>query len=126
MIARGTSTLWQTRLQHLGEACTLVRRIIESCVYVFDISHPAFLTRHGQFFLNSSAEPADASPGVPSIAPAKMPFVHIPYRDSVLTRLIGQALGGNCVTFMIATISPADCNLQETIRYVVETGVFVT
>ncbi len=32
--------------------------------------------------------------------------VHIPYRDSKLTRLLEDSLGGNCATTLIATISP--------------------
>ena len=44
----------------------------------------------------------------------------IPYRDSVLTWLLKDSLGGNSKTIMIATISPADVNHNETlstIRY---------
>eukprot|EP01138_Halocafeteria_seosinensis_P016416 gb/GECG01016747.1/.p1 GENE.gb/GECG01016747.1/~~gb/GECG01016747.1/.p1 ORF type:complete len:738 (+),score=179.40 gb/GECG01016747.1/:1-2214(+) len=40
---------------------------------------------------------------------------HIPYRDSKLTRLLQQSLGGNSLTVMIATISPADDNRDETL-----------
>eukprot|EP00388_Colpodella_angusta_P023111 GDKJ01059049.1.p1 GENE.GDKJ01059049.1~~GDKJ01059049.1.p1 ORF type:complete len:134 (-),score=12.15 GDKJ01059049.1:150-491(-) len=40
---------------------------------------------------------------------------HIPYRDSKLTRILKDALGGNCVTTMLATISPASTNYEETI-----------
>ncbi|KAK0164251.1 hypothetical protein PV328_002899 [Microctonus aethiopoides] len=41
--------------------------------------------------------------------------VHIPYRDSVLTWLLKDSLGGNSKTIMIAAISPADCNYGETL-----------
>lgn len=40
---------------------------------------------------------------------------HIPYRDSKLTRLLQDSLGGNSKTMMIAAISPADYNYDETL-----------
>eukprot|EP00602_Paraphysomonas_sp_CaronLab_P001022 CAMPEP_0185033720 /NCGR_PEP_ID=MMETSP1103-20130426/22960_1 /TAXON_ID=36769 /ORGANISM="Paraphysomonas bandaiensis, Strain Caron Lab Isolate" /LENGTH=699 /DNA_ID=CAMNT_0027570099 /DNA_START=449 /DNA_END=2548 /DNA_ORIENTATION=+ len=40
---------------------------------------------------------------------------HIPYRDSQLTRLLQESLGGNAATVMIAAISPADYNYDETL-----------
>ena len=40
---------------------------------------------------------------------------HIPYRDSKLTRLLEDSLGGNTKTVMIAAISPADYNYEETL-----------
>merc|ERR1719341_568129 len=40
---------------------------------------------------------------------------HIPYRDSKLTRLLQDSLGGNSHTLMIACVSPADSNLEETV-----------
>ena len=39
---------------------------------------------------------------------------HIPYRDSKLTRLLQDSLGGNTKTLMIAAVSPADYNFDET------------
>ncbi|XP_052103586.1 kinesin-like protein KIF16B [Mytilus californianus] len=42
--------------------------------------------------------------------------VFIPYRNSKLTWLLKDSLGGNSRTFMIATISPADINYNETLR----------
>ena len=44
----------------------------------------------------------------------------VPYRDAVLTHLLKNSLGGNAKTTMIAAISPADCNYNEslsTLRY---------
>ncbi|KAL5262688.1 hypothetical protein ACHWQZ_G008176 [Mnemiopsis leidyi] len=40
---------------------------------------------------------------------------HIPYRESKLTRLLQDSLGGRTQTSIIATISPAACNLEETL-----------
>ncbi|CAB1120143.1 unnamed protein product [Ectocarpus sp. CCAP 1310/34] len=40
---------------------------------------------------------------------------HIPYRDSKLTRLLQDSLGGNTKTLMVAAISPADYNYEETL-----------
>lgn len=40
---------------------------------------------------------------------------HVPYRDSKLTRLLQDSLGGNTKTVMIAAISPADFNYEETL-----------
>ena len=40
---------------------------------------------------------------------------HIPYRTSKLTRLLQDSLGGNTKTVMIAALSPADYNFEETL-----------
>jgi hypothetical protein len=40
---------------------------------------------------------------------------HIPYRDSKLTRLLQDSLGGNTKTVMVAAIGPADYNFDETL-----------
>lgn len=40
---------------------------------------------------------------------------HIPYRDSKLTRLLQDSLGGNTKTVMIANLGPADWNYEETL-----------
>ena len=45
---------------------------------------------------------------------------HIPYRDSKLTRLLQDSLGGNAKTVMVANIGPAAFNYEEsltTLRY---------
>lgn len=40
---------------------------------------------------------------------------HVPYRDSILTKLLQNALGGNSRTIMIATLSPAATSYEETL-----------
>lgn len=40
--------------------------------------------------------------------------IHIPYRDSKLTRLLKDSLGGNCQTVMIANISPSNLSYEDT------------
>lgn len=40
---------------------------------------------------------------------------HVPYRDSKLTRLLQDSLGGNSKTIMIANIGPSEYNYNETI-----------
>ncbi|KAJ8762575.1 hypothetical protein K2173_008014 [Erythroxylum novogranatense] len=41
---------------------------------------------------------------------------HVPYRDSKLTRLLQDSLGGNSKTVMIACVSPAETNAEETLN----------
>lgn len=43
------------------------------------------------------------------------PTSYVGYRDSKLTRLLQDSLGGNSMTLMIACVSPADYNLDETL-----------
>ena len=41
--------------------------------------------------------------------------LHVPYRDSKLTRLLQDSLGGNSQTVMIACVSPSDRDFMETL-----------
>lgn len=43
-----------------------------------------------------------------------LPSLYVPYRDSKLTRLLQDSLGGNSKTLMLACVSPADVNFEET------------
>lgn len=52
--------------------------------------------------------------GVQDLVPTKT--VHIPYRDSKLTRLLRDSLGGNAQTIMVACVSPADSSYDETLN----------
>ncbi|ODO08830.1 kinesin [Cryptococcus wingfieldii CBS 7118] len=46
--------------------------------------------------------------------PVRGARVHVPYRDSKLTRLLKFSLGGNCRTVMINCISPSSRDIEET------------
>jgi hypothetical protein len=46
---------------------------------------------------------------------AEQNATHVPYRDSKLTRLLQDSLGGNAATALIATIGPAAVNYGETL-----------
>ena len=39
----------------------------------------------------------------------------VPYRNSLLTHILSESLCGNSKTFMIAAISPASSNYEETL-----------
>lgn len=51
-----------------------------------------------------------------ALADPKKKKGHIPFRSSKLTRLLQESLGGNTVTSMIAAVSPADRNFDETLN----------
>ncbi|KAI8822589.1 P-loop containing nucleoside triphosphate hydrolase protein [Fimicolochytrium jonesii] len=44
--------------------------------------------------------------------------LHIPYRESKLTRILQDSLGGTTKTCIIAAVSPARCNIEETLSTV--------
>ncbi|NXX57410.1 KI18B protein, partial [Scopus umbretta] len=49
-----------------------------------------------------------------ALADAKSKKTHIPYRDSKLTRLLKDSIGGNCRTVMIAAVSPSALAYEDT------------
>uniref|UniRef100_A0A3Q3XHY5 Kinesin-like protein n=1 Tax=Mola mola TaxID=94237 RepID=A0A3Q3XHY5_MOLML len=49
-----------------------------------------------------------------ALADPKSKKAHIPYRDSKLTRLLKDSLGGNCRTVMIANVSPSSKSYDDT------------
>lgn len=71
--------------------------------------------------ISALAEQTSAGNNTSSSALATTPngvskrVLYIPYRDSILTWLLKDSLGGNSKTIMIAALSPADCNYSETL-----------
>lgn len=49
-----------------------------------------------------------------ALTDSKKKIQHIPYRNSKLTRLLKDSLGGNCQTIMIAAISPSSVSFEDT------------
>ena len=49
---------------------------------------------------------------------SRQPGAHVSYRDSKLTRLLQDSLGGNAITYMIACVTPAEFHLSETLNTV--------
>lgn len=66
--------------------------------------------------ISALAEASAGGPAPPSAkGKKKKAESFIPYRDSVLTWLLRENLGGNSKTAMLAAISPADINYDETL-----------
>ncbi|XP_041642946.1 kinesin-like protein KIN-14I [Cheilinus undulatus] len=62
---------------------------------------------------NSINKSLSALGDVISALSAELP--HVPYRNSKLTQVMQDSLGGNAKTLMIVNISPANCNVEETL-----------
>ena len=59
---------------------------------------------------------ADRNQAKSAMSSRRLSAGHVPYRDSKLTRLLKESLGGNCYTIMVACLSPMESNLDETIN----------
>ena len=60
---------------------------------------------------NVEEEPTSLWPPISAITAKSK---HVPYRDSQLTQLLSDSLGGNAKTLMFVNVSPADYNVSET------------
>ncbi|XP_062307203.1 uncharacterized protein si:dkey-96l17.6 isoform X2 [Osmerus eperlanus] len=49
------------------------------------------------------------------ISALSLELPHVPYRNSKLTQIMQDSLGGNAKTLMIANASPSECNVDETL-----------
>lgn len=49
---------------------------------------------------------------------SRSPGSYVSYRDSKLTRMLQDSLGGNAITYMIACVTPAEFHLSETLNTV--------
>ena len=79
----------------------------------------SFSTTPPEWIINPGNVPLRASPFLPSLLPQVVNTLttpnmkHVPYRDSKLTRILQDCLGGNCKTTLVATVTPvASCYLE--------------
>ena len=71
-------------------------------------THPFQAKSWRGVFTHSIPPPSPLLPGnVIGALTARGERSHIPYRDSKLTRILEDSLGGNCRTTMICTVAPA-------------------
>ncbi|RDD40339.1 Kinesin-like protein KIF27 [Trichoplax sp. H2] len=53
---------------------------------------------------------------ISALGDSKKKYAHVPYRDSKLTRLLKDSLGGNSRTLMLTCLSPASSNFAESLN----------
>lgn len=95
------------RVDHSGTTGTRVREtgsINKSLATLADVINA--LSKRSQSFASSSPS---------SISSTSSSQNFIPYRNSVLTRLLKESLGGNAKTIMLAAISPCCAHYEETL-----------
>lgn len=69
--------------------------------------------------IQALSEESNAVPAKELLIKAPNDRAYIPYRDSKLTSLLKESLGGNSVTLMIACISPSDASFDENLSTLV-------
>ncbi|XP_073494958.1 stAR-related lipid transfer protein 9 [Phyllobates terribilis] len=100
----------------LTEGSNINRSLVTLGIVISALAQNSQMTSSSQS-INSILSDGDSGiPGSPSGSSAagsrRQPFV--PYRDSILTWLLKDSLGGNSKTIMIATVSPASSSYNET------------
>ncbi|XP_057366894.1 kinesin-like protein KIF16B [Daphnia carinata] len=84
------------------------------------LAEKASLSRVSTSTLNTSSSSTSSvnTPSVqtPTALPRRFQTPFVPYRDSVLTWLLKDSLGGNSKTFLVAAISPSTRAFKETVN----------
>ncbi|KAM4014586.1 stAR-related lipid transfer protein 9 [Anomaloglossus baeobatrachus] len=101
----------------LTEGSNINRSLVTLGIVISALAQNSQMTSSSQSINSILSEGDSGIPGSPSGSGAtgsrRQPFV--PYRDSILTWLLKDSLGGNSKTIMIATVSPASSSYNETI-----------
>ncbi|ELK24927.1 Voltage-dependent L-type calcium channel subunit alpha-1S [Myotis davidii] len=104
---------WQ---EHVYATC--VHRLIEGCFEGYNATRRAQEQGVAGPEFKVSAQFLELALGnvISALGDQSKKAVHVPYRDSKLTRLLQDSLGGNSQTIMIACVSPSDRDFMETLN----------
>uniref|UniRef100_A0A8C9Q2I1 Kinesin-like protein n=1 Tax=Spermophilus dauricus TaxID=99837 RepID=A0A8C9Q2I1_SPEDA len=102
----------------IGLGSMIAKYMFSSGCFVFmNLLHNSFFF-HIYIYKSTANTGGDSgipvSPGTSSRGGSSQRQSYIPYRDSVLTWLLKDSLGGNSKTIMVATVSPAHTSYSET------------
>ncbi|XP_056401809.1 stAR-related lipid transfer protein 9 isoform X2 [Hyla sarda] len=100
----------------LTEGSNINRSLVTLGIVISALAQNSQMSSSCQSINSILSEGDSGIPGSPSGSSStgsrRQPFV--PYRDSILTWLLKDSLGGNSKTIMIATVSPAQSSYNET------------
>jgi len=103
---------------HLQQRCTLSGREITSSIQFVDLA--ASDVAHKTYPMNYNKAISTSSSALHAVVRSltdnqtKTPRV-IPYQNSILTRILQSALGGNCISCVVCTVSCASMNVDDTL-----------
>jgi len=85
--------------------------LLSLCLYVTYITHKTYVHKHAHTCtLTHVRTPTHTHTHTHTHTSG-----HVPFRNSKITRLLQDSLGGNSKTLMIACVSPANTNAEETL-----------
>ena len=87
---------------------------ISALVLITFKHHVSFLTLTESVHINSGL--LSLGNVISALSDPKRKVAHIPYRDSKITRILKDSLGGNAKTCMLTCISPSAVNFDETLN----------
>ncbi|KAM3184863.1 hypothetical protein ACTXT7_007542 [Hymenolepis weldensis] len=109
--------------ERLAEACQINRSLFTLGLVISQLSgdydHTPYPKSCGRpCRLRATSEPRAPSTQMTTSSTfryRRQKSAHVSYRDSILTRILKDSLGGNSITTMLATISPSSVRIDDTI-----------
>ncbi|VDN95938.1 unnamed protein product [Rodentolepis nana] len=109
--------------ERLTEACQINKSLFTLGLVISQLSGEYNQMFHSKSCVRLSHPRATSEPRTPSprmtnlssLRGRRQTTAHVSYRDSLLTRILKDSLGGNSVTTMLATISPSSLRIDDTI-----------